>query len=126
MRTITVYMSDGDTITTGINGTDEEILKYYLGSRFTLSCETRYHVALLVHFHDTDRKAGLRVKNIESGWTCFIADVRAETVQVDDENSFEEIFVKTRNGHEYALNDVWVFDREGHWIKGIGYKHPVA
>lgn len=34
MRTVTVYMSDGDTITTSINGTDQEIIRHYLGNRF--------------------------------------------------------------------------------------------
>ena len=34
MRSITVFMSDGDTISTSINGTDDEIIRHYLGHRF--------------------------------------------------------------------------------------------
>lgn len=66
MRHITVYMSDGDTISTEINGTDEEIIRHYLGNRFEAGCDTKHHVAL------------------------------------------------------------WVFDLDGEWIKGIGYKHATA
>ncbi|XZE35363.1 hypothetical protein SH501x_000853 [Pirellulaceae bacterium SH501] len=126
MRTITVYMSDGDTITTGINGTDEEIRRYYLGNRFTLPCETRYRFALMVHFHDSGAKVGLLIKNIESGYYYRIGDVRKETVQVDDQNRFDEIILTSYKGSEHALSDVWVYDIQSNWIKEIGYKHPVA
>jgi hypothetical protein len=34
MRTIKVTFSDGNTVTTSINGTDEEIRRYYLGQPF--------------------------------------------------------------------------------------------
>lgn len=126
MRHITVYMSDGDTISTSINGTDEEIIRHYLGQRFEAGSDTEHHVALLVHFHDTDKKYGLRIKNIESGSVGCIADVREETTKVDDSTSFDQIFLTTRSGSEYVLDDVWVYDLNGAWIKGIGYKHPTA
>lgn len=60
MRTVTVYMSDGDTITTSINGTDKEIVRHYLGNRFEAGSDTKHHVALCIHFHDTDKRYGLR------------------------------------------------------------------
>jgi len=126
MRHITVYMSDGDTIETDINGTDEEITRHYLGQRFEAGSDTEHHVALLVHFHDNDKKYGLRIKNIESGATGCIAGVRNEIVEVDDTTSLDEIILTTRGDSEYALNDVWVYDLNGEWIRGIGYKHPTA
>lgn len=36
MKTVTVHFENGDTITTRINGTDEEIKAYYLGRYFNL------------------------------------------------------------------------------------------
>lgn len=34
MRTITAYFEDGDTITTAISGTTQEITRYYLNQVF--------------------------------------------------------------------------------------------
>ena len=36
MRTVTVTFTDGDTLTTSINGTDQEITAYYLNHTFNL------------------------------------------------------------------------------------------
>lgn len=36
MKTIKVYFSNGDSLITSINGTREEIEKYYLGNSFNL------------------------------------------------------------------------------------------
>jgi len=118
MRSITVYMSDGDTIETNINGTDDEIVRHYLGHRFEAGSDTEHHVALLVHFHDTDERFGLRIKNIESSAMGCIADVH------QDEDC--AIMLTTRGGAEYDIRDVWVYDLNGEWIQGIGYKHPTA
>lgn len=126
LRTITVYYSDGDTTTTSINGTDEEIGRHYLGHTFEAGCDTKHHVALLVHFHDTDRKIGVRIKNIESGASGCIADVRRETTKVDAESSFEEVILTVRSDAQYALSDVWVYDLNGEWIQGIGYSKEFA
>lgn len=117
MRTITVYMSDGDTITTDINGTDEEIARHYLGHTFEAGSDTKHHVALLVHFHDTDNRIGLRIKNIESGCVRQIREVREE--------EGECIWLKVSDT-EYSLDDVWVYDLNGEWIRSIGYKHATA
>lgn len=117
MRTITVYMSDGDTITTDINGTDDEIIRHYLGRRFEAGIDTKHHFALLVHFHDTDKRHGLRVQNIESGSVRRIESVREE--------DGECIWLKVSDT-ECALDDVWVYDLRGEWLKGIGYKHAEA
>lgn len=67
MRSVTVYMSDGDTITTSINGTNEEIVRHYLGNRFEAGCDTKHHVAMCIHFEDTGVRVcyGLRIKCIE-------------------------------------------------------------
>lgn len=127
MRHITVYMSDGDTISTSINGTDEEIMRHYLGHRFEAGSDTEHHVALCIHFHDNDKRYGLRIKCIEhAGVSGCIAHVRKENVPVDDTTSFDEIILTTRSDSEYALSDVWVYDLDGEWIKGIGYKHATA
>ena len=126
MRSITVYMSDGDTIETDINGTDLEIIAHYLGRMFEAGSDTEHHVALCVHFHDTDARFGLRIKNIESGAIGCIADVREETTQIDDSTSCDDIMLTTRSGSVYDIKDVWVYDLNGDWIKGIGYKHPTA
>lgn len=128
MRTVTVYMSDGDTITTSINGTDQEIIRHYLGNRFEAGSDTKHHVALCVHFHDTNKRYGLVFKCIEHvvGLSGFVNNVRKETVHVDDTNSFDEIILTNRSGDEYALSDVWVYTPDGEWIKGIGYKHATA
>jgi hypothetical protein len=134
-RTITVYMSDGDTITTEINGTDEEIVRHYLGNRFEAGSDTEHHVALSVHFHDTDRRFGLRFRNIESGSSGYVADVRRRTVKVDDTESFDEVLVTTRVGTVYALNDVWVYGLDGQWLgfagvwfaeTPVGYPHATV
>ena len=127
MRHITVYMSDGDTISTNINGTDEEIMRHYLGNRFEAGSDTKHHVALCIHFHDTDRRFGLSIKCIEhAGVSGCISHVRKDTVKIDDNNSYEEIMLVTRSDAEYALDDVWVYNLNGEWIKGIGYKHATA
>lgn len=127
MRHITVYMSDGDTISTNINGTDEEIMRHYLGNRFEAGCDTKHHVALCIHFHDNDKRYGLRIKCIEhNGLSGCISHVRKDTVKIDDNNSYEEIMLVTRSDAEYALNDVWVYDMDGNWIEGIGYKHATT
>ncbi len=36
MKTIKVYFDNGDSITTSINGTNQEIEQYYLGNSFNL------------------------------------------------------------------------------------------
>lgn len=126
MRTVTVFMSDGDTITTSINGTDDEIIRHYLGHRFEAGSDTKHHVALCIFFHDTEAIYGLRIRNIESGASGCISSVRKENVPVDENTSFEEIILTTRSDSEYALSDVWVYGMDGNWIRGIGYKHPVA
>lgn len=121
MRTITVYFDDGGTITTSINGTDDEIASYYLGKRFEAGSDTEHHVAILVHFHDTDRKIGLRIRNIESGSVRRILDVRKEL----DGDRLDCIWLKVSDT-EYSTDDVWFYDQCGKWLKGIGYKHPTA
>jgi hypothetical protein len=125
-RTITVYMSDGDTITTEINGTDKEIVRHYLGHRFEAGCDTEHHVALLVRFHDTGKKYGLRIKNIESGSQGWIDNVYLETVKVDDNESFDQVILTTLCGAQYDIADVWVFDPNGKWITGIGFPRATA
>lgn len=42
MRTIRVTFEDGNTITTNINGTDEEIRRYYIGQSFNFG-DTQEH-----------------------------------------------------------------------------------
>ncbi len=40
MKTVKVYFDNGDSITTGINGTDDEIRKYYaIGKYFNLGID---------------------------------------------------------------------------------------
>jgi hypothetical protein len=39
MKTIKVTFSNGDTITTSINGTREEVSAYYMGQTFYLGAE---------------------------------------------------------------------------------------
>ncbi len=126
MRTITVYMSDGDTITTSINGTDDEIVNHYLGKTFEAGCDTKYHTALSVSFHDTTRVVGLRVKNIESGQMGIVAKIKKETTWIDNDRSTEDIIVITQGGAHYDLKDLWVYDMQGEWIQGIGYPKPFA
>ena len=126
MRHITVYMSDGDTISTNINGTDEEIMRHYLGTRFEAGCDTKHHVALAVHFHDTDKTCGLPIKAIEMGTTHRVKTVRRVTVCVDETKTIEEFMLTTQGGAEFALDDVWVYDMDGNWIEGIGYKHATT
>jgi hypothetical protein len=36
MKSVKVYFGNGDSLTTKINGTDEEITEYYLGKWFNL------------------------------------------------------------------------------------------
>lgn len=126
MRHITVYMSDGDIISTNINGTDEEIMRHYLGNRFEAGSDTKHHVALAVHFHDTDKTYGLPIKAIEMGTTHRVKTVRRVTVCVDETKTIEEFMITTQGGAEFALDDVWVYNLNGEWIKGIGYKHATA
>ena len=97
MRHITVYMSDGDTISTSINGTDEEIIRHYLGNRFEAGSDTKHHYAL-----------------------CSVRMIRG----VREEEG--ECIWLTVSDTEYSLDDVWVYDLNGEWIKGIGYKHATA
>jgi len=126
MRHVTVYMSDGDTISTNINGTDEEIMNHYLGNRFEAGSDTKHHVALCIHFHDTDKRYGLRIKAIEMGTTHRVKTVRRVTVCVDETKTIEEFMITTQGGAEFALDDVWVYNLNGEWIRGIGYKHATA
>jgi hypothetical protein len=125
MRTITVGFSDGDTITTSINGTNEEIARHYLGNTFEAGSDTQHHVALCIHFHDTDERIGLRCKNIESGHIGMIREVKLVTEKIDDERDLQYIDLTLRDT-KYDLEDVWVFDLNGNWIKTIGYPQPIA
>lgn len=52
MRTITVTFDNGDSITTDINGTDQEINDYYIGQTFNLGqgCDDLLTTALTVEF----------------------------------------------------------------------------
>lgn len=55
LRTITVYYCCGDKVTTDINGTDAEILAYYVGKEFNLGDGAggdRMSTAVFVMFHD--------------------------------------------------------------------------
>jgi hypothetical protein len=126
MRAITVYFDDGDTITTSINGTDDQIIHNYLGNRFEAGSDTEHHTALLVHFHDTDRRWGLVCRNIESDSTGQIVDVRRETVLIDDVSSYEEVTVATKGGHQYAINDLWVYGPTGQYLPKVGYPHATV
>lgn len=60
MRTIKVTFDRGNTITTSINGTPDEIRKYYIGKSFTFGDdETEWtEKAVMVEFLD-----GLNLKN---------------------------------------------------------------
>lgn len=58
MRSITIRFDDGDSLSTNINGTDEEIAKYYLGQDFTKRDETQ-HKAICVKFQDTGKVVAL-------------------------------------------------------------------
>lgn len=71
MRTITVYMSDGDTIDTEINGTDQEIIRHYLGNRFEAGSDTKHHVALCIVQNENGR---------------YIDWIAAYSLRFDDEN----------------------------------------
>lgn len=68
MRSIKVTFDDGDTLTTSINGTDEEIARYYLGQPFVLADEVTKHTAVIVEFLDTGKTAGAFARSVESGW----------------------------------------------------------
>jgi hypothetical protein len=125
MRAVTVYFSDGDTITTDINGTNEEIAKHYLGQRFEAGSDTEHHTALCVRFHDIGESIGLRCRNIESGCVRMIRAVSVEVTAVDDNESYPWICLHVSDT-QYDLDDVWVYDLNGEWIKGIGYKHATA
>ncbi len=126
MRCVTVYMSDGDTITTNINGTDDEITKHYLGHCFEAGCDTRHHTALAVRFDDSKKCVGLTIKNIESGNQGRIASVKKQTTKIDDSRSVEEIILLMQDGTHYDIKDVWIYDLQGNWIEGIGYPNQFA
>ena len=49
-RTVKVTMSDGDTITTGINGTKQEIIDYYTKHDFVKQDEKTMHHGVNVEF----------------------------------------------------------------------------
>jgi len=125
MRTVTVYFSDGDTITTSINGTDDEVASYYLGQSFELS-EDRSATALLVHFLDTDRRWGLVGRNIENDATGQITDVQLETVRVDEDESFDQVMIRFRSGNRYALDDLWIYAPGGTWLPHVGCPQAVV
>ena len=51
-RTVKVTFNDGDTVTTGINGTKKEIEDYYLKHEFVKSDEKTMHHGIKVEFLD--------------------------------------------------------------------------
>ena len=58
MRSIKITFSDGDTRQTQINGTDDEIRRYYVGTRFNHGAgdgPDRMVTALSVEFTDSTR-----------------------------------------------------------------------
>jgi hypothetical protein len=100
MRHITVYFSDGDTISTQINGTDDEIIQHYLGRSFEAGSDTQHHVGILVHFHDTDKKYGLPKAN-EKAWLIIpVTDITSEIALIEgkmgDNFSDPEIYGKLK------------------------------
>lgn len=52
LRHIRVRFNDGDFLETNINGTDIEILRYYIGKEFELHDESGTHYAIAVEFLD--------------------------------------------------------------------------
>ncbi len=54
MRPICVRFNDGDYLSTNINGTNQEILKHYVGNDFEKSDETT-HYAISVEFLDEQK-----------------------------------------------------------------------
>ncbi len=126
MRSVTVYFSDGDTITTNINGADDEIADHYLGKRFEAGSDTKHHVALCVRFNDTNETLGLKVKNIESGDEGVISCVQSHEMKITDTDSYNEIMLDLLCGNAFALADVWVYDLNSNWIRSVGYPHPTV
>lgn len=57
MRAIRVHFDDGQTIETNINGTDEEIRRYYLGQPFEFDETKPCHTATRVEFLDETNEA---------------------------------------------------------------------
>ena len=68
MRHIKVSFDDGDYLETDINGTDQDIIDYYIGTDFEVGGDVKKHKAVLVEFMDTGKLAGIWAKSIESGW----------------------------------------------------------
>lgn len=53
MRTVKVVFKNGDSVTTRINGTDKEIMAYYVGKVFNVGCvEDDLQEAIGVEFLD--------------------------------------------------------------------------
>lgn len=52
MRAIRVIFDDGDVVETSINGTNEQILQYYIGQPFVLQDEKTFHYPVEVQFFD--------------------------------------------------------------------------
>ncbi len=75
MRTIKVWYDDGDHTVTSINGSDEEIAQYYIGTDFVKQDETTKRKAVLVEFLDDKTQVGIFAKSIESGWTGLVVAV---------------------------------------------------
>lgn len=126
IRPITVYFSNGDTITTKIYGTDDDIADHYLGKKFEVGPDKRSHVALCIRFNDTNETLGLKVKNIESGDEGTISHVLSDEVKINDNESYNEIMLDLLCGNAFALADVWVYDLNSNWIRSVGYPHPTV
>lgn len=123
LRSVTLYFSDGKASTNYTIGEGDEIADHFLGKTIESGSDS---VALCVHFNDTKETLGLQIKSIENGNYEGIKCVRVENVKVDDEKSFVEIMLDCLSGDVYALNDVWVYDRNGEWIKTVGYRHETV
>lgn len=122
LRSVTLYFSDGKASTNTI-GEDDDIADHFLGKTIESGSDS---IALCVQFNDTKETLGLQIKSIENGNYEGIKCVRVENVKVDDEKSFVEIMLDCLSGDVYALNDVWVYDRNGEWIKTVGYRHETV
>lgn len=88
MRHITVHFEDGNTVSTNINGTDQEIEKYYVGKSFdfgdTEECpRSKLVKAVRVEFHyslkvDYYKDMGTGEKLIKAGDEIEIAPAHKE------------------------------------------------
>lgn len=131
-RKATLLCDNGKTHEVEIQAENEEAVRYYLGSLFSIGSDWEKHktparvvgcdavvdevVPLAIRFHDCDLTFGLTCKHVASGKTSTVSGLGSVIAESGDSRRV----VLTACGHEWNIEEVVIYDNLGQAIRDIG------